>query len=96
MGPRAQCCQFVGDDALVDADAFDCTRCEFRRLLDGLTAPNARAWAVWQQIGTRFAVDFGTGGYHLQRLTEGWPAEEVDDLMARLAVLYDTLHPVES
>ena len=82
------------DDATLDeADAFDCTTCEYRRLRDGLRPENLRAWRVWQQVGTRFAVDFGTGGYHLQKLTEGWPAEEVDDLMARLAVLYDTLHP---
>jgi len=96
VGPRAQCCQFVTDDALVDADAFDCGRCEFRALRDALTPENARAWAVWQRIGTRLGMEFGTAGYHLTRLTDGWPAKDVDDLMARLAVLYDTLHPARA
>lgn len=86
----------MDDAALVDAEAFDCDRCEYRRLRDELTPQNARAWAVWQRVGTRLGVDFGTTGWHLARITERWPAADVDDLMARLAVLYDTLAPART
>lgn len=64
--------------------------------MDQLTPENARAWLIWQRVGTRLGIDFGTAGWHLQRITEGWPADDIDDLMARLSLLYDTLHPPRS
>ena len=93
VGPRSVCCQFADDETLRDADAFDCRRCEFRQRREALSPENARAWTVWTQVASRFAVEFGIGGLWIERATAGWPDEDVADLLARLAVLYDTLHP---
>lgn len=41
-------------------------------------------------------MEFGTASVVLARVTEGWPADDVTDLLARLSLLYDTLHPPRS
>lgn len=73
---------------------FDCTRCERRAWLDRLDDANRDAWEVWLSMGTRLVKEFGLGPLLLARACEGRASEDVDDLVARLSVLYDTLCPV--
>jgi len=93
VGTRAQCCQFADDDLLDEADAWDCSTCEYRQQLAALTRENAVAWDVWRLIGNRFAMDFSTGAWVLAAITRDWPAEDVQDLAQRLAVIYDIVSP---
>ncbi len=93
MGTRATCCQFADDAALGDAEVFDCSTCEYRRLRDALAPENAVAWEVWRLIGSRFCVDFGTAGWALRAVTADWPADDVQDLVQRLALIYDAVAP---
>jgi hypothetical protein len=61
--------------------------------LASLDADNADAWAVYGQLCSRFAVDFNLAPALLRHLTEGRAADDVLDLVDRLAVMYDVLSP---
>lgn len=54
---------------------------------------NARALTVFSQVATRFCADTHSGGAVLAKLMADDSAEDVEDLMARVTVLYDTLCP---
>lgn len=77
-----------------EPDAFDCSRCERRRLIEGLDDDNCAAWELWLRIGTRAVKDFGLGQFIVTRACEGLAPEDVDDLISRLSVIYDAVCPV--
>jgi penicillin V acylase-like amidase (Ntn superfamily) len=52
-----------------------------------------RAWRIFQQVCTRFVSETQTAAVVLTRATQDWAAEDVDDLMTRLGVLYKTIFP---
>jgi hypothetical protein len=61
--------------------------------LASLDLDNADAWSVYGQLCSRFAVDFHLAPELMRHLTEGRAADDVIDLVERLAVVYDVLSP---
>ena len=63
------------------------------RALEGLLAENAEAWRIFRLLATRLLVDLGAGNTALDRLTADLDVEQFEDLMQRLALIYDVLYP---
>lgn len=95
-GATTLCCETATQDLLdTEPDAFDCSKCERRIKRDALDDDNLHAWRLWLTVGTRFVKDFGAAPQVLARVMEGMDADDVDELLARLSVIYDTLCPVQ-
>jgi hypothetical protein len=82
-------------DAQGDAEAFDCDACPVAEQLGALAEDpeNQRAWAIYHRVATRFNADTHAGGVVLAGLTAGWDREDFQDVVERLAVIYDVLSP---
>lgn len=73
---------------------FECDTCEFRQRVDGLDADNARAWRFYVQINAhRWVWDSQCGPWWMGELFKGLDPDDRDELMERISVIYDTLHP---
>ncbi len=94
--PTLPCCLFV-DDAISteDAEAYDCDACPVADALAELDedAENLEAWRVFHRCVTRFSVDTHTTSLLLDGELRGRDPADVPDLMSRLTLLYDILHP---
>lgn len=73
---------------------FDCGVCEFRQQVDALDAENAEAWRTYATLTAhRWVWDMQAGPWWLGRVFDGLDDDDRDELMARVSVIYDTLHP---
>ena len=73
---------------------FDCETCEFRCQTDGLDADNTEAWRVYSRITShRWVWDTQSGNWWLGEIFRGLDPDERDELMERVSIIYDTLHP---
>lgn len=77
-----------------EPDAFDCATCERRIQTEALDDANREAWGLWLALGTRFVKDYGLGRWVIERACEGQAQDDIEDLVARLSVIYDTLCPL--
>lgn len=94
-GGQTLCCLTAPRELLeTEPDAFDCATCERRIKTEALDEDNRDAWALWQTMGTRFVKEFGIGATVLAWRCEGRAPDDIDDLIARLSVIYDALCPV--
>jgi hypothetical protein len=58
-----------------------------------LDRANEEAWQLYGRVCSRFAVDFNVVPELLRHLVDGWPSEDVIELMERFAVMYDVFNP---
>ena len=73
---------------------FDCGTCVFRQQVDGLDADNLEAWAMYGRIQShRWIWDAQCGPWWIGTLFDGLEPEDRDELMDRVSIIYDTLHP---
>jgi len=92
--PHLNCCQTADDEAIeYEAETFDCEACPLLAMQDGLRPENVEAWRIFQVLVTRFTVDVGVAGQVFQGLMRDWLPDEVEDMTARLSILYDLLIP---
>jgi hypothetical protein len=56
-------------------------------------AENVRAWRLYHRVATRFVADTHSGSIVLKNLTADLSPEDFEDVVERLALLYDTLSP---
>lgn len=76
---------------------FDCDTCEHRQQFDGLDPENADAWSFYARLTAhRWVMDFEGTPWYLAALMHEIDDEARDLLMARVSVIYDTLHPPKS
>lgn len=94
-GRQTACCQTSDAETVAtDADVFDCDTCDVARRFAALAPENADAWQCYHRLCTRFAVETQSVGVLLAHELAERPAEERDELVRRLAVLYDVFVPV--
>lgn len=73
---------------------FDCEACEFRCKVDGLDADNLEAWRLYGRMTMhRWVWDLDCGPWWVARVWGEVDEDAMDDLMQRVSVIYDTLHP---
>lgn len=73
---------------------FNCETCEFKQMVDGLDADNAEAWRCYAKLTAhRWIWDMDAGPWWLGQVFAGCDDDERDELMGRVSVIYDTLHP---
>ena len=87
------CCQWADEEALA-TERFDCGSCPVALAVDSLDGENLRAWRIFHQIALRIVVDTHIAAVVLERVTQGWSAEDMVDLIERLNVIDDVLRPV--
>ncbi len=85
---------FATDEELeTDGEQYDCETCPVADHLQGLWPENAEAWRIYRLLASRFLVDLHAGGAALTKLTADLDEEPFEDLMQRLAIIYDVLCP---
>jgi len=85
---------FCDDETLeTDPEQFECSTCEVRQQLDGLSSENAEAWQLYQRLLSRFLVDLLLVPDMFRHLTADWTHEQIVDRLERLMVMYDILSP---
>lgn len=73
---------------------FDCDACEFRQQIDGLDAENDEAWRCYAKVTShRWLWDMQGANWWLGRVFGELSHEDADELMDRIDVIYDALHP---
>ena len=73
---------------------FDCGTCDFRIAVDGLDEENTDAWRCYAKLtGHRWVWDMQAAGWWLAQVFDGLDEDERDEIMARVDVIYDALHP---
>jgi hypothetical protein len=73
---------------------FDCATCEFRQQVDALDAENANAWRCYSKMTRhRWVWEWQAGTWWVEQVFTGLDEDERDELMARVDVIYDALHP---
>lgn len=87
------CCLFATDEEIEQEDVFDCDTCPIRQALEGLWPENERAWRLFNQLATRLVADLGIGAEAFRILAADIPADDMPDLLTRLAVIYDVVYP---
>jgi hypothetical protein len=95
-GRDATCCRSA-DPEIVESEphAFDCETCEFRCQVDGLDPENAEAWRVYSRLTShRWVWETQCGPWWVGEVFRDFDdSDERDTMMARVSVIYDTLHP---
>lgn len=94
-GQHAVCCR-ASDPEIVDSepDMFQCDTCEFRLRVDGLDPDNVAAWRFYAKLTShRWLHDMQAGPWWLQQIAGGLDEDERDEVLDRIDVIYDTLHP---
>lgn len=76
-----------------DPEVYDCQTCEMAHQVGTLGRANAEAWAIFQRVCGRFAHEAGLMSLRLTLETDGWPAQDVIDLLDRLEIIYDEVMP---
>jgi hypothetical protein len=89
------CCQIAREDANEDPEQYDCASCPVAAAYQDLAddRANVQAWQVFRQLTTRFAFDAHAGGVILDRITYEMATDSFEELVHRLAVLYDVCYP---
>jgi hypothetical protein len=73
---------------------FDCDACDFRCQVDGLDAENAEAWRTYAKLTShRWVWDTQCGTWWVGELFGGMDPDARDELMERVSVIYDAMHP---
>lgn len=73
---------------------FDCAACDFRIAVDGLDAENTAAWQCYAKLtGHRWVWEMQGAAWWLAQVFDGLDDDDRDELMARVDVIYDALHP---
>lgn len=72
---------------------FDCEQCVVSQALEDLWPENAAAWRLFHQLATRFVVDASLGAEVFRTLTAELSVDEIEDLLDRLAIIYDIVMP---
>lgn len=76
---------------------IDCDTCAVRTQLDGLDTANQEAWAKYRQlIGHRLVWDTSAGNWWMGHVFRDVDPDDLDDLMARIRVLYDVFAPLKT
>lgn len=86
----------MADPEIVESepDMFDCEACEFRQRVDGLDAENAEGWRCYAKLTShRWVWDLQGVNWWLGQVFDGLDEDEREELMARVDVIYDALHP---
>lgn len=94
-GRDSTCCR-TADPEIVESepDVFECETCDFREHVEGLDEDNADAWRCYAKLTAhRWVLDIEAGAWWINRLLGDRDDDECDDLMARVSIIYDTLHP---
>jgi hypothetical protein len=77
-----------------DEEQFDCETCPVAQAITTLDADNREAWRLFGTLHCRFAVDVpGVAAPVLARVMEEKTADEATDLLSRLSIIYEVLHP---
>jgi hypothetical protein len=94
-GQHATCCRTADPEVVAsEPEVFDCETCEFRCQVDGLAVENAEAWRTYGRLmAHRWVWDADCGPWWIGEVFRGIDPDERDDLMDRISVIYDTLHP---
>lgn len=93
-GKTTRCCQrATAEELKADPGRYDCTRCALKAQTQQLWRVNADAWRIYRLLCSRFVALSTLRGPLFERLTEGWPAEDVIDLVQRLDVIVNLLEP---
>lgn len=61
--------------------------------LDGLSDENTRAWRLFHTCASRFMGETRATGAIIARLTADLDAEDFEDMMRRLSLIYDIHNP---
>lgn len=74
---------------------FDCGACEFRQQVDGLDGENAEAWRLYARLTAhRWVWDTQCGPWWAAEIFRDFSdPDERDEMMTRVSMIYDTLHP---
>lgn len=64
-----------------------------RQAVEDLSAENLDAWRLFQALSTRFLVETHAVSVALARLTADLDADDLSDVLTRLAVLYEAYYP---
>jgi len=94
-GQHATCCRSADPEIVQsEPEVFDCEACEFRQRVDGLGDENADAWRYYVRLtGHRWLWDMQGADWWLGQVFGACDEDERDDVMARIDVIYDALHP---
>ncbi len=66
-----------------------------RQTVDALTPENARAWALFRTLATRFVFETHSVPTVLSRLTAEEEPELFAETVQRLAVIFDLVYPAK-
>jgi hypothetical protein len=72
---------------------YQCQGCLVGEAIDGLSPENLRSWELFQRVCSRFVVETRSVGVVLSRLLTSEDEEDFEDMVARLAILYDVHYP---
>lgn len=88
------CCLLASQQEIDDDPAvYDCDGCVMAQELGALDRDNAEAWGLFHRVCGRFAHEAGLMGMRVNLETDGWPAQDVLDLLDRLEIIYHHLVP---
>lgn len=77
-----------------ESGVYECETCEFREFCDGLAPENEMAWRAYAQMTShRWVWDMQAGPWWVQRVIDRVDEDDREELMARIDVIYDALHP---
>ena len=81
-------------EAAVAAGVIDCATCEITQRVTALDAGNLDAWDRYRRLtGHRLVFDTQAGNWWFGHVLRDVDPDDLDDVMARLRVLYDTFAP---
>lgn len=81
-------------EVATDAGLLNCDSCELRRLMLEMDSTNRDAWTRYRQLtGHRLVFDAHAGAWWLAHVTRDVDPDDLEDVMARFRVLYDTFCP---
>lgn len=87
-----RCCQrATAKEIAEDPERYDCSRCEWNQQISRLWRENIEAWRIHQLLNRRIVVDGRLTASVFERLTDGWLADDVRDLIERLDLIRETL-----
>jgi len=93
-GQHTPCCQTADAEVVeTDSEQFNCETCEVARRIEGLDTENRRAWGLFHQVCSRFAMETRSSGTVLAQLTREEDEDDMRQLTTRLAILYDGYYP---
>ncbi len=93
-GRHTPCCQFASDDEITGDEAqFACDTCPVFEAIEALSPENTRAWSLFHTCASRFLGETHAVGPVFVRLTTDLSAEDFEDMVQRLSVIYTLYFP---